>query len=299
MTSSIVALLPIQPAPPSTDPAQIILCTEWSTTGDQIQFRLFSPLTLSKSLEATLSLSELRQRAEEFEIPAEDFIQQTRQCLTTNHGLEGFKYFYTEDRDFTWKKTTGSLTLIYGTVQLTPSTATDGLVGVLTRLQVANGELQADKGKLLKENQDLILSHQQLIEAQKNTATDTLSKCRLLINSKKAKIRELEEKLQKQQQQPPVDDDERQNPEEEPEEDSETPMAISFAGRKRNTINRIVSQSSQHSSSDDSIPLAFLPKRKDVANKRNPVPSENCTPEPAALSDQPESQDCNGLFDDL
>lgn len=296
MANAIVSLLPLEATSSSSDPGHIILSSEWRE--NDVLLRLFTPRDLSQALEATLSLIELKIRAEEFEIPVDEFIQETKKCLSTNNGLEGFKYVYTEDdRKFTWKKTSGTLTLIYGQVQLTASDSSEGLVGVLTRLQDMNAVLEEENEKLRKEKDTFQLCHQELIEANRVTEADILSECRLLINSKKEKIRELEEKLKQQ----PVAEDKPG----EKSQDTETPLGNPFpAARKRNISNRIFSQSSQKDSSDDSIPLAFLPKRKELLQKEKQKPAismnfQNDTQDVAMAAAGQDSEDCNGLFDDL
>lgn len=295
MANAIVSLLPLEATSSSSDTGHIILSSEWRE--NDVLLRLFTPRDLSQALEATLSLIELKIRAEEFEIPVDEFIQETKKCLSINNGLEGFKYVYTEDdRKFTWKKTSGTLTLIYGQVQLTASDSSEGLVGVLTRLQDKNAVLEEENEKLRKEKDTFQLCHQELIEANRVTEADILSECRLLINSKKEKIRELEEKLKQQ----PVAED---KPEK--SQDTETPLGNPFpAARKRNISNRIFSQSSQKESSDDSIPLAFLPKRKELLQKEKQKPAismnfQNDTQDVAMAAAGQDSEDCNGLFDDL
>lgn len=299
MSNSVVSLLPIE------GPAEgqvIILCSEWQE--DHIKLRLFTPWELTRSLDGSVLLTDLVRRAEEFEIPAAEFVAETRLCLSTNNGLEGFRYVYSaEDQEFTWKKrTTGTLTLLYGTARLTPSAGSpsDGLVGILTTLQTDNRSLAEENSRLRKDNRTLKLCHEELIKAHTATETALLSKCRLLINAKKTKIRELEEKWeQKIGEEPPV------------AEDSETPIV----GRKRNTTNRIFSESSQPAdSSDDSIPLAFLPKRKDMVAKsssssssKEKVPTsrsdsanlENDSQDLQGAGLGQDSQDCNGIFDYL
>lgn len=291
---AVVTLLPVEPTIANPHQGHVILCSEWLESS--VKLRLFSPLNLSQCMEGELPLSELKQRADEFEIPAEAFIRETRQCLSTGNGLKGFKYFFNDQKEFTWKKT-GALTLIYGSVQLTNSITSEGLVGVLTHLQAENGRLEEENRKLREDQGALQIIHQERIRAHTNTEIAILSKCRLIINSKKAEIRELQKLLQSTQKQP-VD-----------EEDSETPVIKPFANassRKRNTSNRILSGSSQVDSSDDSMPLAFLPKRKDLLRecKKNEertisVDLQNDTQDVAALISGQDSQDCNGLFDDL
>lgn len=299
----MVTLLPIEPPYPTKSypdetTRHVILCSEWLE--DSVKLRLFSPLDLSQCLEGEVPVTELKQRADEFEIPAETFIRETRQCLSTANGLQGFKYFFNDRKEFTWKKT-GALTLIYGSVQLTNSITSEGLVGVLTHLQAENGRLEGENRKLREDHEALQMCHQELIKAHKNTETGLLSKCRLLINSKKAVIRELQEHLKC------AKDESREEL-----EDSETPPLVkpfaNTSSRKRNTSNRILSGSSQVDSSDDSMPLAFLPKRKDLlrdtkksepAKSTIPVNHHNDTQDVAALITGQDSQDCNGLFDDL
>lgn len=299
---SVVSLLP------TGDTGQIILCSEWLE--DHISLRLFTPQELTKSLEATVSFADLKQRANEFEIPEEEFLQETKLCLSTNNGLEGFKYSYDEDdQEFTWKKrTTGILTLVYGTAKLTPCrSSSDGLVDILTKLQTDKELLSQENSRLRKENEELQLSHQELSRAQKDTEAVLLSKCRLLINAKKEKIVELEEKLEKTKPQPTAIDSVNLK------SDSETPLGMPFAaGRKRNVSNRIFSESSQPDSSDDSIPLAFLPKRKDMVVaggskntkevstlKANRTRTENDSQDVSVVDNGQDTQDCNGIFDYL
>lgn len=272
---------------------QIILCTRWLDS--LIEFRVCSFSDPKTTLTGSITLDELKQRAVEFEIPADAFIEETRQCLTRNDGGNAFKYHQRWDNSqscqFTWKKCTGAvpLTLIYGQVQLRPTDTADssatGLMGIFEQLQDKNRLIAEENRRLRKDHADLKMCYEQLDKAARETETNLLTKCRLLINEKKIRIKELEEKLMKPTEQPVES------------QDSETPIGQSFAG-KRKHVNRIQSESSQpDESSDDSQPLCFLlPKRKE---KHLPKRAALLRNDVMCQDSQQDSPDCNGLFDDL
>lgn len=275
---------------------QIILCTRWQD--NLIEFRVCSFSDPKTTLTSSITIDELRLRADEFEIPVDEFIEETRQCLTTNGGASDFKYHQRWDNSqscqFTWKKCSSPLTLIYGQVQLRSidtddSSSSSGLMGIFEKLQDKNRLIAEENSRLRKENEDLKMCYDQLDKASRATETDILSKCRLLINEKKYKIQELEEKLRKQTEQPVAS------------QDSETPIGQPLKG-KRKFVNRIQSESSQpEESSDDSQPLCFLlPKRKDFSKEENlPQRSAMLRNDVMNQDSQRDSPDCNGLFDDL
>lgn len=238
-----VAVLPVQCSPDVNK--DMILCTDWKEESIEMQLIHRNSETFSTSV----MLSDLLKQAATFEMLAEEFLTETRQCLTTNKGLDGFKYTF-RDSVFSWKKTVGSLTLIYGTAKLTPKEDPDGLLTALGKIQAENRELRLETGRLRKANEELTMAHEELAKAEKTTLADVLTKCRLLLNEKKAKIRELENKLKESF--CPLNDT---------QDDSESLIKLP-PSRRRPSVNRIPSESSQPDSSEDSIPLAFLPKTR-------------------------------------
>lgn len=173
-----------------------ILTTTWYD--DRVDVVLYDCPEDGHHYEGTLFLGSLKSTAEELEIPLAQFHSETESALTRSTDSHLFQYVISLADDgkcnFTWKKTVDGACLIYGTMLLSKCDHRS-LVDVLERLQEDNQKLKEENVKLKRDN-DLLESNYQSLSGVANELEQTLlSKCRLIINSKKDRIRELEERL--------------------------------------------------------------------------------------------------------
>lgn len=178
----------------------VIIQTEWHSS--QIDF-IVLPLSngtsstdcLPDALTGKITFNELSKPADHLEIPINDFINETKQALTTEIGLHGFSYTCILNT-FKWKK--GPIT--YGEVKLTPRnkfcrelvrTSIDIIVDIRNENQILKTDLVA-MNERYTEIKDVLNRH---IEEKLQNKKKYLTKFIAILNEKKKKIRELEDQL--------------------------------------------------------------------------------------------------------
>lgn len=290
-------MLYVHASPGYEEPSKIFLRTEWLEEEKEIDIRLTFQKDENDVWVGRVSYDDLHRRAKDFEIPIEDYTKEVRESLTTTGGLKDFDYLC---------NLTDPSTLRFDCVKKQTGVKLVFLSGTLKRADRGDRTLNLfQEFALLKENERKLRGdletmkncYKQAMDSIKEGETIILSKCRLLINSKKARIRELEDKLKKAEEQ----NQKTLVAASATTTDSEdTPLANLQMRKRARSLNRIFSQSSQ-----DSEPLLVstsLPKRSRVEEPEEAfvgscIADMKDGPSPVTVLD---SQTCDdALFDQL
>lgn len=182
----------------------IILKTTWSSTPFQLDIMLlneeYASIATAKEYTGTLSMEQIEAVATELDVSTADFLKTTKIALATDNGSPDFSYEL-EPHRFRWHKN-GVLKMIYGAVDLY-LTHSIGIELLLSSLQLKS----AFKSSYERVNVELTEArrhHEQMQQVYDRFVTDqleneerNLTKFLALLNTKKAKIAQLENLMSK------------------------------------------------------------------------------------------------------
>lgn len=212
-------------------------------------------------------LKDLESIAVDFEIPVKEFLDETMMAITTHNGLTNFRYFFKRDTTsnrfrFSWKKSMQQVNLIYGSIELKKQNQNQSLL--LETIEQMNDykeqieSLKSTNKSLETENQELRANYEILLDGKNSIETLLYSKFRLILNTKKDKIRELEAKLEVFN---------RQKTKEADFVDASEDDEVQKNTRKRRS--KLFSQSSTQGSGSDEFVLKEIPKRTKEGDDEN------------------------------
>lgn len=177
----------------------LIIETQWSDTDVKIRLLECDDAVIDpKEWHGTFEKTKIEEFASEFEIPLEQFFEETRTALSTNNGQPGFIYTVTDDSKFVWKKKIESLKLTYGTCNLVRCSNIKNAI-LLNSLAIIDGlrsELESRSTELAdfqKTHESFVDRFEKLIEEKSKYEDDLFTKFFLLLNTKKQKIGDLQD----------------------------------------------------------------------------------------------------------
>lgn len=192
----------INKIPQNTDPGiDIIIQSIWSP-GEPIEISILSTSSTHSGYYGTFLPEALEKTAKSLEIPLNDFLQETKSALTTHNGFHGFYYQLDINKnEFIWRKQKSEkLKLIYGRLKL--ETKENLLIDVLCQSIQANikqkehfKEIFSSITQMESDKISILASYEECIEEKNSKETVLLTKFIELLNTKKDKIKELEEQL--------------------------------------------------------------------------------------------------------
>ncbi|XP_061402215.1 uncharacterized protein LOC133338049 [Musca vetustissima] len=174
--------------------------TKW--LDDQILLKLQDSQT-NQCYSGSVSVAQLKESANELNIPYNEYYEECRQALTTYIALPGCTYKLDEDDNAfkIWKSEPGSIPMLYLEIPLkTMRHHYDILDTAVEELQNQNKALseRVEKAHKFDEHSRALLDDYRLCVEEKNKLERRLlRKVAALLNTKKQKIAELEERLSK------------------------------------------------------------------------------------------------------
>lgn len=257
----------------SSNREEIIIQTTWNQCDIEITILLCVSQS-SNGFTGSISKDTLESKAKSLEIPYNEFLQETKNALTTPNGLSDFLYQWTVGiSEFSWRKTkSNGLKIIYGNVELSEKANVKD--EILVRSIDMSNSYKMDKESTLQDLEKLQLEHKELyehyeqcVELKNNIEKTLLSKFILLLNSKKEKIAELQEQIKiiennakyHQSNVTTVHD-----PDETDDSQNDSPAAIQITNTKSTKWNN-----SESSQSQEIMVSSILPQRTIVTQKQS------------------------------
>lgn len=172
-----------------------ILKTEWHSDDFTIQIL---DSQMFKEWQGHISYDNLKQSAEELEIPYEKFFDECKKALTTNGGVEHFQYLIENDKFNLIKKDQFQIQYLELELVVNAELKSDfvlAAVDLIASLQNDLAKCKETSNELQEKYQTMVETMEKCWEQKNNLEKNLLSKFAVLLNSKKDKIAELQELL--------------------------------------------------------------------------------------------------------
>lgn len=192
----------------------------------------------NKSYHGTITADTMKEVASELDMPFNDYYEECRLALTTHLALPGFTYKLNDEEKIlkVWKSQPDSIPILYFDVFLKEvKNQYELLESAIELLQDKNNALtdRVEKAHKYDEHSRELLEEHRLCVEEKNTLErKLLKKVAVLLNTKKEKISELEERLKKYEDM----DETRENGNMQEEEDDEEERPHSSTKKRRRQI---------------------------------------------------------------
>lgn len=177
----------------------IYMHSRWLEDAIELEFLL---TTSGSSYRATLKHDEIRKAAEELEQPYDEIYGECKNALTTHMGLSGFDYELDEQQvQFKLFKCTGYETIYLEVPLRKVSNCYQLLDSVIECVQlqptVPAAAAQESSSDLAFKYKEMAVEYEKFIKETEETRTIMLKKFLVLLNGKKERIAQLEEKLKR------------------------------------------------------------------------------------------------------
>ncbi|XP_055912029.1 uncharacterized protein LOC129946038 [Eupeodes corollae] len=183
------------PQTTTTPDLYFIIKSEWSSNDINLQIL---DCHKSQEWEGSVSLDDLKQSAEELEIPFDKFFDECKAALTTNGGVEHFEYFLEDQKFNLTKKDQFKINYLeLDVISKNDSNSNFALAAVdlIASLQAELSACKEASEDLNEKYQQNVKTMEHFLEEKNNLEKRLLDKFAVLLNSKKDKIAELQDLL--------------------------------------------------------------------------------------------------------